>query len=562
MVNKSRQQWRDFLFSLTLIWIIFILFFAILIALLLYQANNVPVPKIGSEKVFTIQTQQDGNRTTCGKSFAQENKFGIYEIYAEGAAFERGYTMGRVMQDLKLQHETNFVDSINTLVPSPKYLQFLKIIVGILNRNLYKYFQPEFLEELYGLSFSSSEKFNYIAKPYQRILNYHAAHDIGHALQNFGLVGCSSFVTRNERTENHSLLLARNLDFSPSESFNELKALYFINPENGNKYVSYSWPGFIGVVSGMNQHGLCVVVHAAKSKMRFSIGTPVSIVAREIMQYANDLNSAREILKKRKTFVSELFLVVSAKDNSAIVFEKEPESLTEYEMHGTELICTNHLLSEARKNEAENLDWKETISSAYREKRLKELLEKRDSISPQNAIEILRDVHGLNDENIGLQNENAINQLAAHHGIIFNATTREFWVSANPYILGEMVAYNFDKAFLNAQQQTISTLHDEDKTLAKSVWFTSEEYQSFLRYKNLKKELVVATKKQIQLSQNELKEFETSNPLLFHTHEILGDYFVSQQEREKAKQFYEKALSLNIPTKFEKNRIEKKWRKL
>src|SRR6218665_1582699 len=203
---------------------------------------------------------------------------------------------------------------------------FLKTIVGILNRNLHKHFADEYLEELYGLSFSSPEEFNDIAPPYQRILNYHAAHDIGHALQNFGLVGCSSFVERNERS-NHNLLLARNLDFSPSEDFNKLKALYFINPSEGNKFVSYSWPGFIGVVSGMNEHGLCVVVHAAKSKMRFSIGTPVSIVAREIMQYAQDLNSAREILRKRQTFVSELFLVVSAKDNSAVVFEKEPTSL-------------------------------------------------------------------------------------------------------------------------------------------------------------------------------------------------------------------------------------------
>ncbi|HEY0261676.1 MAG TPA: C45 family peptidase, partial [Chitinophagales bacterium] len=444
--------------------------FALFIAVLLYQASNVPLPKIENEKVFTLEVKKENTRTTCGKSFAQENKFGIYEIYGEGAAFERGYTMGKAMQELKLRHETNFVESINALVPSPKYLQFLKVIVGILNRNLYKYFQPEFLEELYGLSFSSPSTFNYIAPPYQRVLNYHAAHDIGHALQNFGLVGCSSFVTRNARTENNALLLARNLDFSPSESFNELKALYFINPEKGNKYVSYSWPGFIGVVSGMNEHGLCVVVHAAKSKMRFSIGTPVSIVAREIMQYAHDLPLAREILKKRKTFVSELFLVVSAKDNSAVVFEKEPESLTEYEMQDSQLICTNHLLSEARKNEAENLEWKETISSAYREKRLKELLSKQEKINPQNAVEILRDIHGLNDSTIGLQNENAINQLAAHHGIIFNATAKEFWVSANPFMLGEIVAYNFDEAFLKAQQQTVSSLHNEEKSIAKSTW--------------------------------------------------------------------------------------------
>ena len=129
-------------------------------------------------------------------------------------------------------------------------------------------------------------------------------------------------------------------------------------------------------------------------------------------------------------------------------------------------------------------------------------------------------------------------------------------------MLGEMITYNFDEAFKNAQQQTVSALHNEEKTIAKGSWLESEEYASFLRYKTLKKEIANATKNKIAISENQLLEFENSNPMLFHTHEILGDYFASQKENVKAKSYFAKALSLNIPTTFEKNRIEQKWSKM
>ncbi len=536
--------------------------FILLVFILIYKAKNIPLPKIDDLSSLELKIQTKQNFVKNSLAFMQKNEFGFYEIYAEGAPFERGVAMGKVMEQVKLKHEESFITSIESIVPSPTYLNFLKIFVGIFNRNLHHFFKKEYLEELYGLSFSSSKKFNYIAPPFQRVLNYHAAHDIGHALQNIGLVGCSSFVVKDDKSANNELLLARNLDFSPSEEFNELKALYFINPSKGNRYISYSWPGFIGVVSGMNEHGLCVVLHSAKSKMRFSIGTPVSIIAREIMQEARNIEEARTILQKRQAFVSELFLVVSAQDNTAVVFEKGPNSLSEYQMENDCLICVNHLLSEENKDTQENSEWKTTISSAYREQRLKELLANYKSINPENAAEILRDIEGCNNENIGLQNENAINQLAAHHGIIFKPQSLEFWVAANPYMMGEMVAYNLKTAFEKAIKKEATILYDKAKTIDKDIFLTSEAYADFLKFKQEKKEILEAIKNKQNIKVETLLSFEKHNPLLFYTHEILGDYHLKNNNLTKAKQHYKTALSLSIPTKFEHKRIEKKWSKI
>ena len=78
-------------------------------------------------------------------------------------------------------------------------------------------------------------------------LNYDAAHDIGHAMQEYMLVGCSSFAVWNQESADSSLVVGRNFDFYVGESFAENKIVLFMNPENGYKYASITWPGMMGV---------------------------------------------------------------------------------------------------------------------------------------------------------------------------------------------------------------------------------------------------------------------------------------------------------------------------
>src|ERR1700754_187648 len=311
---------------------------------------------------------------TLKNSWFRKSKSGLYEMYVEGNPFERGVVNGKLSKELVVRQEDHFNEQIARMIPSNFYRHFLKYFVGWFNRDLDKNITEEYKEEIYGVSQSASDKYGYIGSNYQRILNYHAAHDIGHALQSMALVGCTSFGTWDARSQDSNMIIGRNFDFYVGDKFAEDKLIAFINPSNGYKFMTVTWGGFIGVVSGMNEKGLTVTINAAKSSIPSGSATPVSIVAREILQYSKNIAEAIAIAKKRKMFVSESFLVGSAEDHKAVIIEKTPTALDIYDPRQDFIVCTNHFQGQDLARSKNNREQMAESASPYRYQRLMELL--------------------------------------------------------------------------------------------------------------------------------------------------------------------------------------------
>ncbi|HXB43249.1 MAG TPA: C45 family peptidase, partial [Puia sp.] len=344
-------------------------FIALLVILFIYLVlvSRTSPPRVTSLASLQWQrTEQSKDFFTLKNCWFRKSKSGLYELYVEGKPFERGVVNGKLTEELVQRQEDHFNDQINKMIPSKFYLHFLKYFVGWFNRDLDKNITEEYKEEIFGISQSASDKYGYIGSNYQRILNYHAAHDIGHALQSMALVGCTSFGTWGDMSVDSQLIIGRNFDFYVGDKFAEDKIVAFYQPAQGYKFMSVTWGGFIGAVSGMNEKGLTVTINADKTKIPTGSATPVSLVAREILQYAKNINEAFEIAKKRKMFVSESFLVGSAADNRAVVIEKTPEALDMYDPNKQFIVCTNHFQSSGLAHSKSNLEQMDESASTYR----------------------------------------------------------------------------------------------------------------------------------------------------------------------------------------------------
>lgn len=501
---------------------------------------------------------------SVANNYLTKNHQGQWELYVSGDPYHRGLVTGSLTEELFHYQEMAFFGKVETLVPSKFKQYLLRKILAWYNRKMYLYIPEEYKAEILGLSEYAGNDYDGIASAYMRVLYLHGAHDIGHAMQDLALVGCSSFAVWGDKTEDGSLLIGRNFDFYVGDDFSQNKIIEFVNPTDGYKFMSVTWAGMIGVTSGMNEQGLTVTINAGKSDIPWVAKTPISIITREILQYASTIDEAIEIAEKRSVFVSESIFVGSAQDKKAVLIETSPENFGVYEVENTDqLICTNHFQSDAYADDERNTEHILDSHSQYRYERLEELLNAQTTVTPQIAASILRNTKGLHEASIGYGNEKALNQLLAHHAIIFKPEQRLVWVSSNPYQLGAFVAYDLNKVFDEAPQNTNhSSLQETNLLIEKDPFIYSEAYKNYQVYRELSKKVSEAIEEKETISPDILKELQTSNPDFWEVYYLTGRYYQLKGYDTAACIAYEKALTKEITTLHDKEAIENQLKKL
>lgn len=527
----------------------------------LYFSADMKTPQYDRMLTDTVRYKDTLDTRYYAGCCLRHSDSGLWEMFISGNDILRGEAIGKLSPDLLYHQEKVFVDQIREIVPSERYLKFLRFFIVLFNRNLGENIPEEYRNEIYGISQSCTHEYDFIGTPYERQLNYHAAHDLGHAMQDYMLVGCSSFATWGSQSADSTLLIGRNFDFYVGDAFAENKLVTFCHPDKGHNFVSIGWPGMIGVLSGMNEAGLTVTINAAKSAMPTSSATPISILTREILQYASNIEEALAIAQKRKTFVSESILIGSAHDGKAAIIEKSPEKTVLFTGNEKDrIICTNHYQSDEFSKDERNMENIRTSDSPYRFARMEELLNENQPMNPVKAASVLRNRKGLQNADLGLANEMAINQFIAHHSVIFQPEKLLIWVSTSPWQSGQYVAYDLKKIFYSAIP-TSAEVYIPELTIPADSIMQQPEFQQLLTYKKLTPLLHKKTKAKESVEDSLLKEYEASNPSFYYVYEVLGDYYEALRQPQLAVGYWEKALTKPIPKQQERERIQQKIKK-
>jgi len=182
-----------------------------------------------------------------------------------------------------------------------------------------------------------------------------------------------------------------------------------------------------------------------------------------------------------------------------------------------------------------------------------ELLARNKINSIEKTAGILRDQRGLNDQDIGLGNEKAINQLVAHHAVIFQPEKKLMWVSTSPWQLGKFVCYDLEKVFTYDATEN-REVYEQDLTIPADSFLLTSQYRDYVKFSPYR--FPFNPKKDLQ--PDSLIKW---NPNSYHAYMLAADYYFDHKMWSKAIPLYELGLTKEVATMQEGHHMEKNLKK-
>ena len=130
--------------------------------------------------------------------------------------------------------------------------------------------------------------------------------------------GCSTLAVTGPAAEGGRTLLARNLDFFTCGVLDKYGLVVVFRPEGYHAFVSVTWPSLLGVLSGMNEKGLCCAVMEVRSGIRRYDGMPTTLLFRRLLEEADTVDEALKIVGKSRRVVSNNLMLVDRKGTLAV----------------------------------------------------------------------------------------------------------------------------------------------------------------------------------------------------------------------------------------------------
>lgn len=156
---------------------------------------------------------------------------------------------------------------------------------------------------------------------------------------------CSAAVVRGARAEGGTLLFGRNLDFPPEGILEKHSVVIEYEPKEGRRFVAVTWPGLVGVLSGMNRDGLCAANLLASAPGQSIDGCPYMFLLRDVMEGAGTVEEALQVLRKSRRTTANSIMLADAK--GAAVAEVTHEKMAVREIEDDRLFATNDFRSDA-----------------------------------------------------------------------------------------------------------------------------------------------------------------------------------------------------------------------
>jgi isopenicillin-N N-acyltransferase-like protein len=134
----------------------------------------------------------------------------------------------------------------------------------------------------------------------------------------------------------------RNLDFPALNVADHYTVVLIFHPDHRYAFAAVSWPGLIGVLSGMNEHGLCLANMEVNRHLRWPSAMPYTLLYRSVLEQCRTVDEAIALLQKTPRQSSNNLMLMDATGDRAVV-EITPEHVNVRRSDNEHaLISTNH----------------------------------------------------------------------------------------------------------------------------------------------------------------------------------------------------------------------------
>jgi hypothetical protein len=509
-----------------------------------------PPPLPADVSIMQAKVESRDGKTWLGQSWVSKRD-GLPIIRLKGGPFEMGYASGKLLEKEMHTLEDEFLAMVKGYVPQQWKINVLKTYVIFRNRHLSDYVSLDDRLQIYGTILGCSDVHPELGDYYNRMLNYHAAHDISYMMIDNPLVskaGCTAFGAWGKATENGHLITGRNFDWEAADVFSRDRVVIMSEPDGGIPFISVAWASMAGVVSGMNRAGISITINGAPSSLPGETATPVAMAARDVLQKANNLTNALDIIRNTRVFVSTLWLIGSKADGKFVVVEKTPKATNIREPEGDSIVSANHFQTEKLKDDDRNLRYIEEATSIPRYTRMGELLQtNRGSINAARATEMLRDRLLPGGKFAGNGHRATLNALIATHAVVMDLTEGIFWAASPPHQLGKFVAFD-----VNDFDRELPAL-----TMPADPLLASGEFdKAKLAHKALQEARQALKRADAQTALTAAEKAEANNPGFYQNAELRGKALLLLGRDEEGIQALQAALAAQPAFKSEKLDIE------
>ena len=400
--------------------------------------TRVSPPEIAVPR-FVATTGPDGvARTPRGWTA----KRGVRLVYLAGTPEQIGAQHTALLYDRMAEDEQILWDGFEEVVPFAPARALMFDIGRVRYRDVASSFPEARRREIAAeASAFVPDPYAKLMPTYQRMVMLHALYDIALGFERSPLLGCTAFGLGPEVTADGHAIFARAFDFEAADVFDEGKVVFLVHEDGKIPFASVAWPGFVGVVTGMNAEGVALAVHGGRAREPSTSGVPVAFSLREALASARDTNEAVAILAAQPVMVSHIVFVGDGTGGFAVV-ERAPGApahvRSSFTHPGTASV-TNHFEGPLA-GDPRDTRVRQTTSTLARRARIDELL---GAVRPKSAtvastLELLRD-HGCAGEACPLGDRRAIDAFIATHGVVADLTARALWVSEGPRLSGRFV---------------------------------------------------------------------------------------------------------------------------